>query len=120
VWAADKLKRPRLGAFGLWAFLTLALQLGNKCEALRRLDFGLSISCAYRLWKRFLHSQSHIRTTLAPRCPSPPLPRSLQPEAQTIAHLQTAFPQEECPIVAFQQQLQVAFLPPQPGRAPQP
>lgn len=110
MWAADTLKRLRLSAFSLWNFLLLAIQTGNKADALRRLGTGLSVSCAYRLWKRFLYSQSRIRTALTSHGPFPALPRSWQPAEQTAAHLKSAFPSERCPVVSFQQELQIAFL----------
>ena len=110
VFAADKLKRLRLGARTLWRFVLLVVSLGNTAEALRRLNVDFSISSAYRLWKRFVTSQSHVRTALAKRCAPPRLPRARQPVEQTIAHLEAAFPREACPVVAFQHQLQTAFL----------
>ena len=110
VYAADKLKRLRLGARTLWTFVLLVVSLGNKAAALRKLNIDFSISSAYRLWKRFVSSQSHVRTALAKRCPPPKLPRARLPVEQTIAHLEAAFPRESCPIVAFQYQLQLAFL----------
>jgi hypothetical protein len=110
VYVADKLKRLRLSARTLWTFVLLVVSLGNKAEALRKLNSDFSISSAYRLWKRFVGSQSHVRTALAKRCAPPKLPRARLPVEQTIAHLEAAFPRESCPIVAFQHQLQVAFL----------
>ena len=110
VWAADKLKRLRLGANILWAFFKLVIVSGNKAQALRDLNVDFSISSAYRVWKRFENSQSHIRAALS-KCVAPPgLPQSNQPADQTIAHLETVFPGDPCPIVAFQQQLQIAFF----------
>ena len=108
--AAHTLTRSRLGASSLWAFLKGVILLGNKAQALRALNVGLSVSAAYRIWKRFAERQSHIRTALARRCPPPRLPHSSQPAEQTLAHLRAAFPHAACPVVAFQQQLQVPFL----------
>lgn len=110
VWSADRLKRLRLGAAALWAFLTLVLQLGNKAAALRAVTTGLSVSCAYRLWTRFLNGQSHLRTALARLCAAPQVSRSRRPFEQTLAHLQAAFPHDPCPVAAFQQRFQSAFL----------
>ena len=110
VWSADILKRLRLSAHTLWTFFKLAISLSNTAHALRSVNVDFSISSAYRIWNRFLDGQSHIRTALAMRCPSPDLPRALQPVEQTIAHLETAFPGEGCPITAFQHQIQRSFL----------
>lgn len=107
---ANRLRRLRLGAPSLWAFLTLVLLLGNRAEALRRLALDLSRSSAGRLWKRFLHAQSRIRAALLPRVTPPALPHARQSAAQTLAHLQAAFHGDPCPIAAFQHQLQRAFL----------
>lgn len=110
LWAAHTLKRLRLSADTLWRFVKLVLSLGNKAEALRTLNTDFSISSAYRIWKRFVNSQSHLRTTLTKCCPPPKLPDARQPVKQTIAHLEAVFPRESCPIVAFQMRLQTAFL----------
>jgi len=110
VWTADKVKRLRLGANTLWRFFKLVSVLGNKAEALRTLNVDFSISSAYRIWKRFINSQSHIRTALARCCPPPKPSHAGQPAEETIAHLEAAFPRENCPIVAFQHRLQISFL----------
>ncbi len=110
VWAADKLRRLRIGAKSLWAFFKLVIGLGNTAQALRAAKLDLSISSAYRIWKRFVNGQSHIRSALNTRCPPPDMPHARQPAAQTIAHLEAAFSAETCPIAAFQYQLQISFL----------
>ena len=110
IWGADKLGRLRIGTNTLWAFVKLVLSMGNKALALRTLNVGLSCSSAYRIWTRFVNGQSRIRTALTQRCPPPDLPRVCRPAEQTVAHLQAVFPHAPCPIAAFQQQLQIAFL----------
>jgi hypothetical protein len=110
VWAADKIKRLRFNAETLWAFFKLMIALDNTAQALRTLNLACSISTAYRLWKRFQNKQSHIRTALSICCAAPTLPHVKQPVAQTIAHLESAFPQEQCPITAFQHLLQISFM----------
>jgi len=109
VWAADKLKRLRLSAQTLWGFFKLVVSLGNKAQALRTANLDYSISSAYRIWKRFVKSQSPIRSALVKCCP-PPMLHARQPAAQTVAHLEAAFPTATCPITAFQHQLQISFL----------
>lgn len=108
IWVVETLWRSRLGATKLWTFLKHAVRLGDKANALLALKTGLSVSSAYRIWTRFIHRQSHIRTALATRCPPPIL--NGQPIEETIAHLEAAFPNASNPIVAFQQQLQMAFF----------
>jgi len=107
---ADRLRRLRPSASTLWAFFTLVISLGNTAQALRSTGAAFSISSAYRLWKRFLNTQSRIRTALAGFCASPTLPDVRKPAAQTVAHLQSAFPSEPSPIAAFQHQLQVVLI----------
>ena len=110
IWIVETLCRCRLGALKLWTFLKNTLRLDDKAKAFLGLNAGLSSSSAYRIWKRFANRQSHLRTALSRLCPPPQQPATRQPAAQTIAHLQAAFPDAACPIVAFQQQLQIAFL----------
>lgn len=109
VWAADKIRRLSLTATTLWAFLKRAIGSGNKLDALRSLACGLSDSAPYRIWRRFDQAQSSIRTAIARRCQPPSVP-GLDPARQTVAHLQVAFPNDPCPIAAFQQNLQTFFL----------
>ncbi len=108
IWIVETLRRSWIGAVKLWTFLKNALRLEDKANAFRTLKTGLSISSAYRIWQRFIDRQSHLRTALATRCPSPRM--NGQPVEETIAHLEAAFPDAPNPIVAFQQQFQVAFL----------
>ncbi len=110
VWSSVTLKRLRLSANTLWKFIKLVLLLGNKAEALRQLNADFSISSAYRIWKRVVNSQSHLRTALDQRCLAPSLPHADQPVQQTVAHLEAAFPGEQCPVAAYQDQLQIWFL----------
>jgi hypothetical protein len=110
VWAAGTLKRLRLSASTFWTFVNLVIFLGNKAQAMRKAKLDLSISSAYRLWKRFSNCQSHVRTILSKCCPAPELPHTRQQVEQTIAHLEAAFPGAPCPISAFQYQLQTTFL----------
>ena len=117
VLAADTIRRFRIGAKTFWRFIKLVLSLNNKAKALRDSKAGYTQSAAYILWQRFMDAQSHLRTALISQCsppaccpaPKPALP--LQKAAQTVAHLEAAFPSESCPIAAFQHQLQTAFLP---------
>lgn len=107
---AEKIKRLRFSAKTLWAFFKLVIALKNTAQALRDSHAGFSISSAYRIWKRFVNRQSHIRTALAKICPPPRLTDSRQPATQTVAHVEAAFPKQTCPITAFQHQLQISFL----------
>jgi hypothetical protein len=111
VWLADKIRRLSLTTGGLWRFLQRAVADGITA-AIRGSDGPLSDRTLLRLWKRFHHGQSHIRTALFGRCPLPQLPAqpALRPAAHVLAHLQAAFPDAHCPIAAFQHTMQTFFV----------
>lgn len=109
IWQADKIRRLFLTATALWAFLKQAVSTGNKLQAFRDLDCGLSDSAPYRIWKRFTAAQSAIRTALAQFC-KPPKVVAQHPVELTLAHLEAAFDHHPNPIVAFQTKLQISFL----------
>ena len=98
VWLADKIRRLSLSTSAVWRFLQQVIA-GSIAAATRSMT-ERSDRTWQRLWKRFLLAQSTIRTALLKRCPPPQLSAEC-PEAQVIAHLQTAFP-ADCPLAAFQ------------------
>jgi hypothetical protein len=115
VWLADKIRRLGLTAGALWRFLQRAAA-GPIATAIGTAACHLSDRTWQRIWKRFEHGQSKIRTALLGRCPppelpprSPPQPRQT-PAAQVLAHLQAAFPDADCPIAAFQHSLRTFFV----------
>jgi hypothetical protein len=63
-----------------------------------------------RVWQRFQHAQSSIRTALFGRRSPPELPTGHPPAAQVLAHLLVAFPDTPCPIAAFQHSLRAFFV----------
>jgi hypothetical protein len=81
-------------------------------SAIRALDSRLSDRTWQRIWARFKAAQSHLRTALAIRCalPEHPAQPSRRPAALTLAHLQAAFPNVECPIAAFHLTIKTFFL----------
>jgi len=109
VWWASKIKRLALTANALWKFLKQAVQSGNKFQAFRNLNSGLSESAPYRIWKRFCEAQSSIRTALNQLC-EPPEVDSEYPTELTLAHLETAFDNHPCPIAAFQLRMKTFFM----------
>ena len=109
VWIADKIRRLSLTAGALWRFLQRAVS-GGIVAAIRAADCHLSERSLQRIWKRFDRGQSQIRTALSGRCPPPQLPAGARPAAQVLAHLQVAFPDAPCPIVAFQLTLRTVFV----------
>jgi hypothetical protein len=115
VWLADKIRRLGLTTGSLWRFLQRAAA-GPIATAIRTAACHLSDRTWQRIWKRFDHGQSKIRTALLGLCPPPERPPRSPPEppqtpaAQVLAHLQAAFPDADCPIAAFQHSLWTFFV----------
>jgi hypothetical protein len=111
VWRADKIRRLSLTSSALWSFLIYAAA-GSIRAAVRAADCHLSDRTWQRLWKRLDLGQSKIRTALSGQCPPPELPAAPthRPAAQALTHLQSAFPDADCPIATFQQTLRAFFI----------
>jgi len=109
VWWAEKIERLFLTAESLWDFLKNSVTTGNKLQAFRDLNSGLSDSAPYRVWKRFLRAHSAIRMALLQLC-APPKIASEHPAELTRAHLEAAFGNHASPIAAFQARLQTFFI----------
>jgi hypothetical protein len=94
----------------LWQFLKGAVNSGNKLQAFRNLNCGLSDSAAYHIWRRFLNAQAAIRTALTGLC-APPQMASDHTAKLTLAHLAQAFKEHPLsPIAAFGAALQTFFI----------
>jgi 5-methylcytosine-specific restriction endonuclease McrA len=110
VWTADKIKHLFLSAESLWLFLNQAVCSGNKLQAFRTLNCGLSDSATYHIWRRFLNAQVAIRTALLALC-EPPQLNSEYPATLTLEHLAKAFHGHKLsPIAAFAATLQSFFI----------
>lgn len=112
IWLADKVRRLSLTARTPWAFLRRAA-VGTIADATRATNGPRSDRAFRRIWERFDRGQSAIRTALLGRGPPPPLPAgpSRRPAAaQVLAHLQAAFPHDDCPIAAFQHAMRSFFI----------
>jgi hypothetical protein len=111
VWPAHRIRRRSLTAHTLWSFLQRAVT-DTLADAIRTASSHLSHRTWQRIWSRFLVAQSTIRTALtARRPPAIPPPNSLHSSAaQTIAHLQSVFPNDNSPIASFQYQLSTFFI----------
>jgi hypothetical protein len=111
VWIADNIRRLSLTTGTLWRFLKRAVA-GSILAAIRAVDCQLSDRTWQRLWQRFQLAQSNIRTALSGCCSPPELPAgsSPRPAAHVLAHLQAAFPDDDCPITAFQHTLRTFFV----------
>ncbi len=73
---AGILKHFCVTANSLWCFLKNMVKSTSKIEAFRRIEFPLSNSSCYRLWKRFSKSQSRIRTFLVKLTSAPELSKT--------------------------------------------
>lgn len=62
---------------------------------------SLSLRSGYRLWRRLLAAQSHLRTTLASTS-SPPACTDAQPLAQLLDHLKHVLGTTDCVFAVFQ------------------
>jgi hypothetical protein len=93
----------------LWQFLNSAVSSGNKLQAFRNLNCGLSDSAAYHIWRRFLNAQVAIRTALSRLC-EPPQMESDSPAVHTLAHLAQAFKEHPLSPIAVTGRIVVAFL----------
>jgi hypothetical protein len=109
VWLADTIRRLSVTASGLGRFLQHA-STGPLVAAIRAAGSHLSDRTWQRLWKRFDLAQSKLRTALSGRCPPPQLPAEDRPAAHVLAHLQAAFPNDSCPIAAFQLTMRMFFV----------
>jgi hypothetical protein len=109
VWLADRVKRLYLNADQLWQFLSGAAQSGNKLQAFRSLNSGLSDSATYHIWRRFLKAQAAIRTALSSLC-EPPNIKAECPAQHTVAHLHETFKEHPLSPVAAYAVTQQNFL----------
>lgn len=111
IWLVDKIRRLSLTTGCLFQFLKLAVANGV-AAAVRTADCQLSDRTLQRIWTRFQHAQSKIRTALSQlRQPSQLAADTVRtPAAEVLSHLQTAFPNARCPIAAFQHATRSFFL----------
>ena len=112
IWLADKIRRLSITTHTLLTFLQLAI-VGTIVAAIKATKCQRCDRTFQRIWKRFDRGQSAIRTALLGRGPPPELPatHARRPAAaQVLAHLQTAFPNTDCPIAAFQHSMRSFFV----------
>jgi hypothetical protein len=112
VWYADKIRRLSLVARTVWAFLKRAVA-GTLAAAIRATQSTRSERTMRRVWTRFQRSQSAIRTALLSRGPPPTFAAAAfrrPAAAHVLAHLQSTFPQADCPVAAFQQATRSFFV----------
>jgi hypothetical protein len=111
VWLADKVNRLKVTTRRLWNFLQEAVA-GTIEAAIRALHSRLCDRTWQRIWARFNAAQSHVRTALANQwsIPEHPVKPSRRSAALVLTHLQSAFPDVECPITTFQLTIKDFFM----------
>jgi len=112
VWIADKIRRLSLTTRTVWAFLQRAIA-GSIAAAIRDIKSSRCDRTFRRVWARFRRNQTAIRTALLSRGPPPNGPAASScrtAAAQVLAHLQSTFPDADCPIAAFQQATRAFFV----------
>ncbi len=104
VWRADVIRRVGLTTRTVWGLLRRAVAV-TLAAAVRGTPTHRSERTLRRLWRRFDHSQSRLRTALCAQCPPPTGPPDPGPRpalAQVLAHLVAAFPDPVDPLAAYQ------------------
>jgi len=104
------LKGFTITALHLWLFLKKALVHASRIAAFKAADIPLCSDAAYYIFRSFSRNASRIRSFLLRRCPVPEPPMTDDPCRQTIEHLQAAFHDKSCPVSAFQNIFQTAFI----------
>jgi len=107
---ANVIKNFTISAPSLWRFLEGVKEPSDRLVCFRELEITHDESAAYRLYKRFVHRISFIRSMLGTLCVRVNLPAVGSAFTQTIAHLKAVFKKASCPIAAFQHRLGVSFL----------
>jgi hypothetical protein len=107
---AHHLYRRLVGASRLWTFLKGILAGASVKSAWEAGTASFSLEAGYKLWASYLRNQSAIRVRL--HSLARPVSSAVAPALQTIAHLNAAFPQADCPVTAFQRWFQSPFLAP--------
>jgi hypothetical protein len=103
------LKRISTTAQTLWKFLENILDGDNIYNAFNKTGIKVSTSSIYRLYKKMISGQNHIRTLLLQKYPPPDININ-KPLLQTILHLKKTFDSKKCPVEAFQFTFQTNFF----------
>ncbi len=94
----------------LWAYILAVLLDGmSRKAAWERFAKDFTLSNGYRIWRRVLNSQIHIRALLLRERP-PPNSFSKEPMTQLLEHFRSVFPFADCPFSSFQNHFQTALL----------
>lgn len=94
----------------IWQFLNHLYSGLSIRAAFLKASPCLSLTSAYRYYKKIFQQQHSIRTSLLELHPPPECPEVTDTLLQTIRHLKTAFIQHSCPVTAYQDRFQQSFL----------
>jgi hypothetical protein len=109
LWLAGFLRNHILTLPTLWLFLAGILAGPTQAAAFRRTASALHPTTLYRAFRKVRQAQSRLRTHLYRLIKPPERPPSASPMADTLAHLQAAFPHARCPPADYQLRFQHAF-----------
>ena len=105
---AGMIKSMTIGAARVWNFLDNVRQGIPVSKAFSKTGTAMTVSSAYRIFKRFKENQPRIRTLLMSLKDPPVLPGVEDPAVCTLVHLESVF--HDHPISAFQNHFQISFL----------
>ncbi len=106
---ADMLRHRTVRAQRLWKFLAAWIEGMSIKAAWEKVAARFDLDCGDRLMRTLRRFQTHLRARLCrEEPPGPCLHRDAL--AQTLEHLRSIFPSEDCPIAAFQLHFQRPFL----------
>ena len=102
---AEVLPRHTITGPLLWPWLVRLLAGLSLKAAAEKLRLPFALETFYRLRRRLRRELARLRTALC-RAQSPPTSRQSDPLLQTVEHLQAVFPEDACPVAAFQLRFQ--------------
>ncbi|MBD3314183.1 MAG: hypothetical protein GF344_00210 [Chitinivibrionales bacterium] len=106
----ESLPRLSIDTASLWKILGGVARGSSIGRSFDHAGIACSVRTQYRTLRRFRNQQANIRGQLQYYFGLPPPLSGADPIAQTIAHLQHAFPGSANPIAAFHLHAQTAFL----------
>jgi hypothetical protein len=109
IFLADTLPRHTLTATLLWRWLIQKLAGLSAKAAAEKANLPFALETVYQLGRKLRHGLDRLRTLLC-REQAPPGSAQADPVLQSVEHLHSTFPREECPPAAFQLGFQVPFL----------
>ena len=110
IWEAKHLPGLSVDALVLSKLLLAWSEHHSIQQGWQGLSKCLSLSSAYRLWRRFGQVQSTLREHIWRIGLPPDCPNITEPRHQLTEHLKNSFNLADCPVTAFQAHFQTAFM----------